>query len=457
MDRSPIQCLLKIKQACCFSAFLFLQFYVFASPGNAAGTCSNTINGISTINVYASSNGSEQSTVAGGFTFTRTNDLSRQVTVPLLLSGTALNGVDYIQVPKSIQFAVGESEKTLSIKTINDTAIEGNETVTIVLSLGIGYILGNHISDTISITDNDTGSAKAQLNPSQLNIIQQGNNQSKVHKLTISSATHADLLLGQLASNDFQITNDGCSNTTIKAGGSCVIDVVFKQNKPAQHLGLLTIPHGNSNKRSILNLNAFGRIISIREDGVKIDENPGALSFTGGGLSCGIDKIQWLDTTKSTSAPNPPDGAKYIPGFDSVDYKVRACRGGTTLSFKLSYLKSIPANAKLMQFGPTTDDKTDHWFEIETSVISGKQVTYKMTDGQTGDHDLTVNGSIINPIALLIPKRVLVAAPAAPTPKAQAIRPIPVFNPVGMLMLMISLAGLARRSLSCNQSASSKK
>lgn len=448
MDRSPIQCLLKVKQACCFSAFLFLQFYVFASPGNAAGTCGNTINGISTINVYASSNGNEQSSVAGGFTFTRTNDLSKQVTVPLLLSGTALNGVDYAQVPNSIQFAVGESEKTLFIKTINDTAIEDNETVTVVLSLGIGYILGNHISDTISITDNDTGSAKAQQNPSQLNIRQHGNNQSKVHKLTISSASHADLSLGKLASSDFQITNDGCSNTTIKAGGNCAIDVVFKKNKPAQHFGVLTIPHGNSTERSILNLNAYGRITRIREDGVASNENPGALTLTGGGISCGIDKIQWLETTKSALVPKPPDGAKYIPGFDFVDSKVRACRGGVTLGFKLSYQKPIPANAKLMQFGPTTDDKTAHWFEIETSVISGKQVTYAITDGQSGDKDLTVNGSIINPIALLIPKTVLVAAPAPPIPNGQSIRPIPVINPVGMLMLMISLAGLARRSLS---------
>ncbi len=446
MDRSPIQCLLKVKQACCFSAFLFLQVYVFASLGNAAGTCSNTINGISTINVYASSNGNEQSNVAGGFTFTRINDLSRQVTVPLLLSGTAQNGVDYAQVPKSIQFAVGESEKTLFIKTVDDTAIEGDETVTAVLSLGIGYILGKNISDTISITDNDTGSTKAQLNPSQLNIIQQGNNQSKVQKLTISSATHADLLLGQLSSNDFQITNDGCSNTTIKAGGSCVIDVAFKQNKPALYYGVLTIPHGDSNKRSILNLNTFGRVTQIREEGVTKNENPGALTLAGGGVSCGIDKIQWLDTAKSTSIPNPPDGATFTPGFDFVDYKVSACRGGATLDFKLSYQKPIPANAKLMQFGPTTDDKTAHWFEIETSVISGKQATYAITDGITGDHDLTINGSITNQIALLIPKTVLVAGPTIP--KAQSIRPIPVFNPAGMLVLMISLAGLARRSMS---------
>ncbi|HFD11538.1 MAG TPA: hypothetical protein ENJ32_03570, partial [Crenotrichaceae bacterium] len=100
----------------------------------------------------------EQSGVNGQFIFTRTHDLSRALTVRFTLSGTAEKGVDYTEVTREVHFNAGESEKSVSITPIDDTEIEQTEKVTIILSLGIDYFLGNHITDTIDLIDNDSQS-----------------------------------------------------------------------------------------------------------------------------------------------------------------------------------------------------------------------------------------------------------------------------------------------------------
>ncbi len=128
----------------------------------AVGACGQGLTNVSTINVFASHNAEEQSLVPGGFTLTRTDDLSKPVTVSFLVSGSARNGVDFKRVVGSIHFEVGSSEKTVLIIPVDDAEVEGNENLTLIISTGSGYILGNHISDTIIIADNDFQSSDLQ-------------------------------------------------------------------------------------------------------------------------------------------------------------------------------------------------------------------------------------------------------------------------------------------------------
>ena len=65
----------------------------------------------------------------GQFILTRTGDLSASQDVFYLLTGTAVNGVDYQKIPNKVTFAAGESTAIVNIKPIDDNIYEGDETV----------------------------------------------------------------------------------------------------------------------------------------------------------------------------------------------------------------------------------------------------------------------------------------------------------------------------------------
>lgn len=66
-----------------------------------------------------------------------------------------MNGTDYSPLSGTLTFTAGSSTALLNVSTIDDNSFEGNETVVVTLSSGNGYSLGNTISGTVTIADND--------------------------------------------------------------------------------------------------------------------------------------------------------------------------------------------------------------------------------------------------------------------------------------------------------------
>jgi len=81
----------------------------------------------------------ESGTAWGWFTFARTGDTANPMTVHFRLSGTATPGVDYRardgDVPDSIVIPAGAWEAVLMIVAVDDTEVEGDETVVLTLDL----------------------------------------------------------------------------------------------------------------------------------------------------------------------------------------------------------------------------------------------------------------------------------------------------------------------------------
>ncbi len=100
----------------------------------------------------------ENGTPVNVITLTRTNGTSGVVSVRLTPSnGTAIAPGDYNKAPITVTFANGETRKSVSIPIVNDTAIESNETIALVLShLTGGATLGAQKNATLTIVDNDT-------------------------------------------------------------------------------------------------------------------------------------------------------------------------------------------------------------------------------------------------------------------------------------------------------------
>jgi subtilisin-like proprotein convertase family protein len=95
-----------------------------------------------------------ESGVAGNLTFFRTSGLGQELTVNYSLGGTAENGVDYQPLTGSVTIDANSFFATIQISRIDDSEIEGTETVSVNLVAGAGY----QVSPTgyeVQIADND--------------------------------------------------------------------------------------------------------------------------------------------------------------------------------------------------------------------------------------------------------------------------------------------------------------
>jgi hypothetical protein len=70
--------------------------------------------------------------------------------------GTAANGVRYTTTNVTVNFAGGETSKTVDIPLINDSIIQGAQTFTATLSSPVGATLGASTTATITVLDDDT-------------------------------------------------------------------------------------------------------------------------------------------------------------------------------------------------------------------------------------------------------------------------------------------------------------
>lgn len=87
------------------------------------------------------------------FSVVRSGDTNPAVTVNYTISGTAINGSDYVSVPGSVTLAAGRIATNIVITPIADNLVEGDETVTLSLIPSTNYILTTLTNATIVLQD----------------------------------------------------------------------------------------------------------------------------------------------------------------------------------------------------------------------------------------------------------------------------------------------------------------
>ncbi|MEO1145605.1 MAG: Ig-like domain-containing protein [Cyanobacteria bacterium J06638_22] len=98
---------------------------------------------------------------SGTFTLTRTGDTTNALTVTytVAIASTATNGDDYDTLTGTIEIPAGQASATVNVTPINDSRVEGAETVTVELIDTADYELdGMASSATITIADDDVAS-----------------------------------------------------------------------------------------------------------------------------------------------------------------------------------------------------------------------------------------------------------------------------------------------------------
>src|SRR5262245_7917215 len=131
----------------------------------------------------------------GVFTVNRTGTVEASLLVFYELSGTARNGVDYVELPRSITIPAGAASAPIMIKPINDALAEGTETVVARLvpsptaSPIEPYRVGFPSSDVILLADNDTPPTNP---PPSVRILGPTNNASFLAPATLALVARAE-------------------------------------------------------------------------------------------------------------------------------------------------------------------------------------------------------------------------------------------------------------------------
>ncbi|MBD2569107.1 Calx-beta domain-containing protein [Anabaena lutea] len=99
----------------------------------------------------------------GKFTLTRTGSTASSLTVNYSVAGTATNGTDYNNLSGTATFSAGASTALINVNSIDDSLVEGNETVIVTLSSNAAYNLGAVKTATVTIADNDKLVSKTDL------------------------------------------------------------------------------------------------------------------------------------------------------------------------------------------------------------------------------------------------------------------------------------------------------
>ncbi|NCT62651.1 MAG: hypothetical protein GPJ03_06150, partial [Microcystis aeruginosa G13-01] len=144
------------------------RFLLFvADNSNAQGEVDNTNNvravpiGINASAILSFSAATfrvnEDGTAIAPVTIERSGIITESVTVTLNLSnGTAIAGSDYNNTPITVNFAPGETSKTVNIPIINDTRFEPEETVDLTLSNpSAGAVIGVQNTAVLTIVSDD--------------------------------------------------------------------------------------------------------------------------------------------------------------------------------------------------------------------------------------------------------------------------------------------------------------
>ena len=135
-----------------------------ASIGLGASTSVTTTindNDSATVSVAATNNGDETGPISGVFTVNITSPVSTDTVIDYTLGGTAASGTDYAPASGQVTILAGSTSAIVAIPTIDDTEIEGTESVDITLdaiSSGDPQVsLGGTTAASIDLIDNDAG------------------------------------------------------------------------------------------------------------------------------------------------------------------------------------------------------------------------------------------------------------------------------------------------------------
>ena len=118
---------------------------------------------------------------------------------------------------------------------------------------------------------------------------------------------------------------------------------------------------------------------------------PITVTLTGGGPTCELTSV--TATTALAAAGGPPPGVGFPHGL--VQNTITSCVPGATVTLAVTYPTVLPPGTQYWKYGPRPGFPVG-WYLVPATIV-GNTATFALTDGGSGDDDLTVNGTIVDP------------------------------------------------------------
>ena len=146
---------------------------------------------IVTVTATDSDAGEDITPNTGEFTITRTGSTTNSLTINYTISGTA-SGTDYNSIASTVIIPAGQASTTVTVTPVNDTLIEGNETVILSLVDTASYDLGSPNTATVIIADNEAQNTIINLAVAPASVVENGAT-NLVYTFTRQGATTSPL------------------------------------------------------------------------------------------------------------------------------------------------------------------------------------------------------------------------------------------------------------------------
>lgn len=133
--------------------------YLVGNPGSATVTIfDDEVPLVPTVTVTASSTSARESDgTQGFFTISRSGLRTNPLAVFFAVGGTATPVSDYTAISgNSVIIPAGASNTLIAVKPVNDSLVDGDETVTLTISNDASYLVGTAASATVTIVDDDS-------------------------------------------------------------------------------------------------------------------------------------------------------------------------------------------------------------------------------------------------------------------------------------------------------------
>jgi uncharacterized repeat protein (TIGR01451 family) len=134
--------------------------YTIGASASATVTIADDDTPTPTVTISASDpSAAEAGLDSGAFTITRSGSTATSLVVHFSVGGTATGGGDYTALTGVVTIPVGQASATIALVPIDDTRVEGSETVVVTLSANPTYALGTSTTATVTIADDDPAPA----------------------------------------------------------------------------------------------------------------------------------------------------------------------------------------------------------------------------------------------------------------------------------------------------------
>lgn len=335
-----------------------------AAGGAVLGTYTNltvTIRDNDSVFNFAT-NAITASEAAGNITLSvvRTGGVAGAATVHYsATNGTATVGNDFKALTGTLNFAAGETNKTITLQPINDTTVETNETLSVTLDTPTGEgSLGTNATVTVTLTDDDSligfASSTISVDEASTNLTL---TVTRTGTLTLTNTIAYAFKAGSATAADFHGTNGvltfapGDTNKTITV--AIVDDSVVETNETFQVI--LSSPTGGA------------AITGTNTATVTIVETDIGLSFAAAAYSVSEGATNVVLTVSRSGATNGTTSVDYatagVSATSDADY--------TNTSGTLTFTNGVASRTITVPIIDDSTVETNETFKVVLSNVSG--------------------------------------------------------------------------------------